>query len=100
MIERTGEKGGTYGFLEADKDFHMSLVHRYSNFLLESIMQNIRNLISIFGEKALARKERIQEVINEHQIILPAVKRKDKKQAVESIIYHLDTTEKYLLENF
>jgi len=100
MIERAKEKGDTYGFLEADKDFHMSLVHRYNNFLLESIMQNIRNLISIFGGKALARKERIQEVINEHQIILQAIKRKDKGKAVESIHYHLDTTEKYLLENF
>ena len=100
MIERAREKGDTYGFLEADKDFHMSLVHRYNNFLLESIMQNIRNLISIFGGKALARKERIQEVINEHQIILQAIKRKDQRKAVESIHYHLDTTEKYLLENF
>lgn len=100
MIERAREKGDTYGFLEADKDFHMSLVHRYNNFFLESIMQNIRNLISIFGGKALARKERIQEVINEHQIILQAIKRKDQRKAVESIHYHLDTTEKYLLENF
>jgi DNA-binding GntR family transcriptional regulator len=99
MIERAREKGDTYGFLEADKDFHMSLVHRYNNFLLEAIMQNIRNLISIFGGKAVARKERMQEVINEHQIILQAIKRKDQRKAVEAVHYHLDTTEKYLLGN-
>jgi DNA-binding GntR family transcriptional regulator len=62
-------------------------------------MQNIRNLISIFGGKAVARKERMQEVINEHQIILQAIKRKDQRKAVEAVHYHLDTTEKYLLGN-
>ncbi len=28
---------GTYGFLEADKSFHMNLIRRYENSLLESI---------------------------------------------------------------
>ena len=53
MVERAKRRGDTYGFLEADRAFHMNLVHRYNNFLLVSIMQNIRNLISIFGGRAL-----------------------------------------------
>lgn len=100
MVERAKRRGDTYGFLEADKDFHMNLVHRYDNFLLVSIMQNIRNLISIFGGRALSHRERFQEVINEHEVILEAIKQKDKKKAVQSIMYHLNTTEKYLLENY
>ena len=52
MVERRRDRGDTYGFLEADRAFHMNLVHRYNNFLLVSIMQNIRNLISIFGGRA------------------------------------------------
>jgi DNA-binding GntR family transcriptional regulator len=100
MVERTKKRADTYGFLEADKDFHMNLVRRYNNFLLVSIMQNIRNLISIFGGKALSHRERFQEVISEHRVILEAIKQKDKKKAVKAIEYHLNTTEKYLLENY
>ncbi len=100
MAERARKRGDTYGFLEADKEFHMDLIHRYDNFCLVSIMQNIRNLISIFGGTALSRRERFQEVLDEHQVIFEAIKRKDKKKAVQAIAYHLNTTEKYLLENY
>jgi DNA-binding GntR family transcriptional regulator len=99
MMDKAKKGGDTNGFLEADKDFHMKLVHRYNNFFLVSVMQNIRNLISILGGKALARRERVQEVISEHEIILQAVREKKRKKAVEALAYHLSTTEKYLLEN-
>lgn len=98
MTERAKGKD-IYGFLEADKDFHMGLIRQYNNSLLVSIMQNIRNLVSIFGGKALAHKERFEEVISEHRIILEAIKKENKKRAVDSIMYHLNTTEKYLIEN-
>lgn len=100
MVEKAKRRGDTYGFLEADRDFHMHLVYRYDNFLLVSIMQNIRNLISIFGGKALSHRERFQEVLDEHGVILEAIKQREKKKAVQSILYHLNTTEKYLLENY
>ena len=100
MVERAKRRGETYSFLEADKDFHMNLVNRYDNFLLISIMQNIRNLISIFGGRALSHRERYQEVLDEHNVIFEAIRQKDKKKAVQSMVYHLNTTEKYLLENY
>ncbi len=90
---------GTYGFLEADKSFHMNLIRRYENSLLESIMGNIRDFISILGQKALASPGRVQEVIREHQHILEALHQKDRMKAVQAIKYHLDATEKSLLEN-
>ncbi len=90
---------GTYSFLEADKSFHMNLIHRYENSLLESIMGNIRDFISILGQKALASPGRVQEVIQEHKDILEALHQKDKMAAVRAIKNHLDATEKSLLEN-
>ena len=93
------KKSGTYNFLEADKSFHMNLIHRYENSLLESIMGNIRDFISILGQKALASPGRVQEVIQEHQDILEALHQKDKMAAFRAIKYHLDATEKSLLEN-
>ncbi len=93
------KKSGSYGFLEADKSFHMNLIRRYENSLLESIMGNIRDFISILGQKALASPGRVQEVIREHQDILEALHQKNKIAAVRAIKYHLDATEKSLLEN-
>ena len=95
-----GQKNsGSYSFLEADKSFHMNLIHRYENSLLESIMGNISNFISILGQKALAGPGRAQEVIKEHQDILAALHQRDKMEAVRALKYHLDATEKSLLEN-
>ena len=93
------KKTETYSFLEADKSFHMNLIRRYQNSLLESIMGNIRDFISILGQKALASPGRVQEVIREHQHILEALHQKDRIKAVQAIQYHLDATEKSLLEN-
>ena len=93
------KKSGSYSFLEADKSFHMNLIHRYENSLLESIMGNIRDFISILGQKALAGPGRAQEVIKEHQDILAALHQRDKMEAVRALKYHLDATEKSLLEN-
>ena len=86
-------------FLEADKDFHMSLVHRYNNLFLESIMGDIRNLISIFGQRALSHPGRTKEVIEEHERILQSLRQMNGKEAVDAMLSHLDTTERYLLEN-
>ena len=93
------KKLGSYKFLEADKSFHMNLIHRYENSLLESIMGNIRDFISILGQKALASPGRVQEVIKEHKDILAALHQRDKMEAVRTLKYHLDATEKSLLEN-
>lgn len=88
-----------YRFLDADKSFHMNLIHRYKNKLLESIMENIRDFISILGQKALTSPGRVKEVIREHQCIVKALRKKDKNKAVQAINDHLDATEKSLIEN-
>ncbi len=99
QMRKYADKGDIYGFLEADKAFHMNLVRRYGNRLMVSIMENIRDLIAIFGCKALASPGRIHEVIKEHQEIIQALKQTNKQKAVKSIKYHLEATEKSLLEN-
>jgi len=93
------EKSESYRFLQADKSFHMNLIQRYDNSLLESIMGNIRDSIALFGQKALASPGRVQEVIKEHQDILAALHQRDKGKAVQTLNYHLDATEKSILEN-
>lgn len=99
QMKNYADKGDIYGFLEADKAFHMNLIRRYGNRLLISIMENIRDLIAIFGRKALANPGRIHEVIKEHQEIIQALNQNSKQKAAESIKYHLAATEKSLVEN-
>jgi DNA-binding GntR family transcriptional regulator len=98
QMARSAEKGDMYGFLEADKVFHMNLVHRYTNRLLESIMENIRNLISILGRKALSTSGRIEEVLQEHRAIVEAVKEKDASKAAKAMSHHLNRTERTIIE--
>lgn len=100
LMAEKAKEGDMRGLVEADKDFHMYLVRRYANLFLESVIESIRNYISIFGEKVLSREGRTEEVINEHKIILQALRQKDKKGAVEAVVDHLNTTEKYVLEYF
>lgn len=98
QMARSAEKGDMNGFLEADKAFHMNLVRRYTNRLLESIMENIRNLISILGQRALSSSGRIGEVLQEHRAILEALKEKDANKAARAMSHHLNRTERTIIE--
>lgn len=98
QMVRSADKGDIYGFLEADKAFHMNLIHRYTNRLLETIMENIRNLISILGQKALSSSGRIEEVLQEHQAIVEAVKEKDANKAAKAMSHHLNRTERTIID--
>ena len=99
QMKNYADKNDIYGFLEADKAFHMNLVRRYGNRFLVSIMENIRDLIAIFGRQALASPGRSYQVIEEHQKIILALEQKNKQKAAESIKYHLEATERSLVEN-
>lgn len=98
MIQ-SAEKKDSYGFLEADKAFHMNFIRRYENRLLVSIMENIRNLISILGRKALAIPGRTGEVVEEHRRVLNGLRRRDAGEAAAAMRDHLNTTENYIVES-
>jgi DNA-binding GntR family transcriptional regulator len=96
MAARTAEEN-IVSFLEADKEFHLALVRCTNNVHLISIMEKMRDYLSIFGVKVLAQSGRSQEVLREHQRIVTALNRGDRGKAVAAIRDHLTITEKYLL---
>ncbi len=98
LLGRLARRLDPPAFLEADRDFHMGLVRRLENRFLESIMDEIRNRIALFGLKALARPGRPQEVIREHGRIVRALRRGDPRQATRAMEEHLASTEKHVLE--
>jgi len=96
MIEFAAKKD-IFRFLNADKTFHMSLTNLYNNTQLYAIMDNIRNLIAIIGERALSRPGRFTEVISEHRLIIDALNRKNFKAAVQAMSDHITATEQAVL---
>jgi len=83
-------------FLETDREFHMSLVRRYRNLQLESIMERIQTQIPLFGSRAVAHHPgRCCEVVDEHRRIVEALRRRDPAQAAEAVFYHLAVTQRF-----
>lgn len=84
-------------FLEADKAFHIHFIHCHQNQHLTSVMNNVRNLISILGHEAIIREGRAAKVLAEHQAIIDSVEKRDAAQAVAAMRAHLETTENFLI---
>ncbi len=84
-------------FLDADKAFHLHLIHCHENRHLMSVMNNIRDLISVLGQEAIIREGRSQMVLDEHQAVIDAVERRDAARAVAAMRAHLEATENFLV---
>jgi DNA-binding GntR family transcriptional regulator len=97
-LRQLAEQRDPHRFLETDREFHMSLVRVGGNVLLESIMEAIRNHVSVLGLTVLAREGRARQVLEEHGAIIQALRRKDRTAAVRALVHHLTTTEQYALD--
>jgi DNA-binding GntR family transcriptional regulator len=80
-------------FLDADQEFHMSLIRRCGNHLLLAIMENIRSQIALFGFKILGHSRNFADIIQEHSGILETLRGTNKQKAVQAMRRHLDATE-------
>jgi DNA-binding GntR family transcriptional regulator len=89
--------GNEVAFLEADKAFHLELIHAHQNHHLISVMNNIRDLISILGHEAILRKGRSQQVLAEHQAVIDALAVHDPAKSVKAMRTHLEATEDSLV---
>lgn len=103
-LERCYEKMKTHAaagdatrFIDADQEFHMSLIRRCGNHHLLAIMENIRSQIALFGLNILGHAGNLAgdlaEIIQEHAEILEALGGTDKKKAVHAMRRHLVATE-------
>lgn len=91
-----GRKGDRKRYVEADRKFHMFLASKIGNRQLQNVMENLRDLLHFMAIKAIAYKERMEQVLKEHERIWAALKNRDQKKAREAMLLHLDTTEKIL----
>jgi len=101
LIDRmsaSGQRGDAAEFLEADKAFHLQLIHSHGNRHLQSVMNNVRDLISMLGRNAIAEAGRFGAVVTEHTAVWEALAARNTAGAVAAMRAHLEATETILVE--
>lgn len=84
-------------FIEADRDFHVALVHAAGNGILENLYESLHARQVLLGVVALSHSSRRREdVLSEHQAIVDALGRGDREACEAAIRAHLDTTRELL----
>ena len=100
LSQRKAVKKKDYlGFMEADRLFHTRFSELTNNRRIIAILENIRDMIHVMGAKALALEGRALVVIEEHQIILEAVKKGNIEEARRAMAYHLDQSKEAVVES-
>ncbi len=80
------------GFMEADRAYHMQFSRLTENKYLVNMMEDIRDIMHLMGYQALGIKDRMQDVIREHENISNAIVKGNFGKAKEYMKYHLDTS--------
>ncbi|GLB60296.1 GntR family transcriptional regulator [Cytobacillus sp. NCCP-133] len=88
------EKNDRIEFIELDQKFHRKILFFAEQHLLGDILLNLYNLTRLIGHQALAKKGRMEEVIQEHSTIVDALQVKDELQATSLMEQHLKQTKK------
>ncbi|KIL40077.1 hypothetical protein SD70_16310 [Gordoniibacillus kamchatkensis] len=63
-------------FINLDQQFHMTLTHFVGYELIEQILLNLHNLSHLIGLKAVKKRNRMQEVVQEHINIISALEQR------------------------
>jgi DNA-binding GntR family transcriptional regulator len=88
-IVTAAQKGDIVGYLDADLRFHLGLLGMLGNEQLLTIVSNLRDQTRQFGLKALSRAGALVKSAEEHQEILDAIVKGDKKLTTALMTKHL-----------
>ncbi len=94
------EKNDFWKYLQADRDFHVTLAHLTGNQRMVAISKNIRNMVHLMGTQALELPGRMEAVLDEHNRILDAIVQRNPQEARAAIVDHLIKSEQAVLGTF
>jgi DNA-binding GntR family transcriptional regulator len=78
-------------YMALDRSFHMIFSELTGNHRLLQIMQNVRDMVHLMGLRALAKQRgRVEEVLEEHEKVVEAVRQGDAMAARALMAHHLD----------
>jgi len=99
VMQESYDRGKIEALLEADKAFHLSLIHYHQNSHLILVMNNIRDLMSFLGHDAIIKEGRSEAVLAEHRAIIGALEKRDTAAAIQAMRTHLESTENLLISD-
>lgn len=79
-------------FLDADRDFHLSLLECGGNLRLVEIVRSLRDQTRLYGLAGIAGSPQLMESSHEHSSLLDAVVAGDGELATQILSTHLDHT--------
>jgi DNA-binding GntR family transcriptional regulator len=80
------------GFLESDRDFHLTLIRGHGNQRLVEIVERLRDQTRLYALPGLAASGRLAAAVDEHAAILAAVMGGERGLARENLVRHLHHT--------
>ena len=83
---------------EADVAFHDAINMATDNQKLIQILNNLREQMYRYRVEYLKNKDVYEQLLEEHELLINAVAKRDKAQAVEIICRHIDNQEKAISE--
>lgn len=91
------KSGDLPGFMDGDRAFHLALGELVDNHRLLDILDGLRDMIQIMGLDALNTQGRPDQVLDEHRLILAAIKTEDVGAARQALESHLDVSRRAVL---
>jgi DNA-binding GntR family transcriptional regulator len=86
---QAAEDGAMTVFLEADRDFHLSMLGLLDNGRLVQLVEMLRDQTRLYGLRTLAKEGKLVATSLEHFGLLDAVLAGDPDRAAEEMVKHL-----------
>lgn len=99
LIEEQKQSADKKSFILIDRSFHEFIFAKSNNQLLQSILQQLNDIIRYFGLLAILDEKRIPLSIAEHQTIVDAIQRGDKTDAMQAMRRHMENTTSAILRS-
>lgn len=83
-----------------DLKFHLAIVKASENTVLYSLMKIIvPDITGYFSKEHICDRTRAVKLVNEHQKILDAIKKKDPEQALQALCAHYEALREFIKSN-
>ncbi len=91
-ISECAAAGDVVGFLEADREFHLSLLGELGNQRLVDMVALLRDQVRLYGLPHLAQEHQLTDSAHEHSLLLDSIVSGDAKLTGQLIRRHLEHT--------
>jgi DNA-binding GntR family transcriptional regulator len=88
-IGKSAATGDIVGFLEGDREFHLSLLNELGNQRLTDSVALLRDQVRLYGVPYLAEEHKLSDSAEEHVSLLQALERGDARLTEQVMTHHL-----------